>query len=78
MVLVEDFKTGLVNRTVAEQILAGGKGINVSTVLSNLNIENTALGFIAGFTGDVIVSMLDKLGVSTDFIKWKKEYQELM
>lgn len=69
MVLVEDFKTGLVNRTVAEQILAGGKGINVSTVLSNLNIENTALGFIAGFTGDVIVSMLDKLGVSTDFIK---------
>ena len=51
IVSVEDFKLGLTNRTSSELILPGGKGINVSTVLGNLGIENTALGFLAGFTG---------------------------
>lgn len=45
IVSVEDFKLGLTNRTSLELILPGGKGINVSTVLGNLGIENTALGF---------------------------------
>ena len=47
IVSVEDFKLGLTNRTSSELILPGGKGINVSTVLGNLGIENTALGFLA-------------------------------
>ena len=42
IVSVEDFKLGLTNRTSSELILPGGKGINVSTVLGNLGIENTA------------------------------------
>ena len=54
IVSVEDFKLGLTNRTSSELILPGGKGINVSTVLGNLGIENTALGFLAGFTGKEI------------------------
>ena len=49
---VENFRMGLTNRTSAERILPGGKGINVSLVLMNLGIRNTALGFTAGFTGD--------------------------
>ena len=51
IVSVEDFKLGLTNRTSSELMLPGGKGINVSTVLGNLGIESTALGFLAGFTG---------------------------
>ena len=45
IVSVEDFKLGLTNRTSSELMLPGGKGINVSTVLGNLGIESTALGF---------------------------------
>ena len=48
IISMKDFQLGKTNRTCAEQMLPGGKGINVSTVLHNLDIENTALGFTAG------------------------------
>lgn len=68
IVSVEDFKLGMTNRTNSEQMLPGGKGINVSTVLGNLGIENTALGFIAGFTGEEIARRVEAMGVKSDFI----------
>lgn len=69
IVTVENFKTGIVNRTAEEKLLPGGKGINVSAVLKNLGYPNTALGFIAGFTGREIQKMLLQMGVDTDFIE---------
>lgn len=60
---------GYVNRTSGEKILPGGKGINVSMVLKNLGFENQALGFTAGFTGEVLKSMLKAKGVESDFIE---------
>lgn len=66
---VENFKLGLTNRTDRELILPGGKGINVSTVLMNLGIHNTALGFAAGFTGEELIRRLDEMGVDSDFIR---------
>lgn len=69
IVSVEDFRLGLTNRTSSELILPGGKGTNVSTVLMNLGIESTALGFAAGFTGDEIVRRLEEMGVISDFIR---------
>ena len=68
IVSVDDFKIGLTNRTSSELLLPGGKGINVSTVLMNLGIESTALGFIAGFTGEEVVRRLYKMGVKNGFI----------
>ncbi len=68
VVNVPDFKLGKTNRTVEEHLFPGGKGINVSIVLNNLNIENTALGFLAGFTGKEIDGRLMKMGIKTDFI----------
>lgn len=65
---VEHFMTGKVNRTVGEKVFAGGKGINVSIVLSNLGHENTALGFIAGFTGDELCRLIEEKGVKADLI----------
>lgn len=65
---VDNFKTGIVNRTSGEKIFAGGKGINVSIVLKNLGFDSTALGFTAGFTGEQIQSMLKSQGIDTDFI----------
>ena len=68
---VENFKTGEINRTKTETILPGGKGLNVSIVLKNLGIENTALGFVAGFTGEELIKKLEAQGVKTDFVKVK-------
>ena len=48
---VPELKKDAVNRTKTEAIYYGGKGINVSIVLSRLGITNMALGFVAGFTG---------------------------
>lgn len=69
IVSVDDFKLGVTNRTSSELLLPGGKGINVSTVLMNLGIESTALGFTAGFTGDEIERRLENMGVQSEFIK---------
>ena len=68
IVSVDDFKLGLTNRTSSELILPGGKGTNVSTVLKNLGLESTALGFVAGFTGNEIVKRLNDIGIKSDFI----------
>lgn len=65
---VEDFRLGMTNRTCSEQMMAGGKGINVSIVLQNLGIENTALGFIAGFTGEEIRRQVAEMGIRAQFI----------
>ena len=54
IVSVSDFKLGLTNRTDSELLLPGGKGINVSMVLQNLGIANTAFGFTAGFVGEEV------------------------
>lgn len=68
IVSVDDFKLGLTSRTSSELILPGGKGTNVSTVLKNLGLESTALGFVAGFTGNEIVKRLNDMGIKSDFI----------
>ena len=60
---------GSINRNQAEDFQFGGKGINVSSVLNTLGHKNTALGFIAGFTGDGLEKGLQELGVDTRFIR---------
>lgn len=69
IVTVDDFVEGMVNRTSDEKLFAGGKGVNVSIVLKNLGLDNTALGFVAGFTGDKLTDMMNEKGISADFIK---------
>lgn len=66
---VDELKIGEVNRSAYEEVYFGGKGINVSTVLKNLEVESIALGFVAGFTGDAIEKGLREAGVSNDFIR---------
>lgn len=72
VVRMKEFHAGDINRTQQEEIQFGGKGINVSTVLSNLGVENIALGFLAGFTGQALEEGLRKSGIRTDFI-WLPE-----
>lgn len=68
VVSVEDFQLGRTNRTASEEIVPGGKGINVSTMLTHLGVESTALGFAAGFTGEEIIRGLKQTGVKAEFI----------
>ncbi len=68
---------GAVNRTEREKIMAGGKGINVSVALNNMGVENTALGFVSGFTGEEIENILNKMGCRTDFIYLDKGFSRI-
>ncbi len=72
IVRVNHFKAGVINRTYYENILPGGKGINVSIVLSNLGHDSVALGFMAGFTGEDIEDLMKGFGCGTDFIRVKE------
>lgn len=60
-----------INRSAREEIYYGGKGINVSVVLTRLGVENKALGFVAGFTGKQLEEMLAADNISCDFNKLK-------
>ena len=71
VVKVDNFKADALNRSCNEQVYAGGKGINVSIVLKNLGVDNTALGYIAGFTGDEILRQVKEHNVDCDFVKLK-------
>lgn len=72
VVQVDNLTLGEVNRTTKENIYPGGKGNNVSVILSNLGLESQALGFKAGFTGTQMETMLNDFGCATDFITLKE------
>lgn len=78
LVSVDQFKVGEVNRTTQEYILPGGKGINVSIVLKNLNVESVPLGFIAGFTGQEIKRRIENdFKIKTHFIDVNNGYSRI-
>ena len=69
IVRVDKLEIGEINRMYEESISAGGKGINASKILKNLDEESIALGYIAGFTGREVERLVNKEGISSDFIK---------
>ena len=72
VVEIDEFQTGAINRTSSEKVYPGGKGVNVSIALKNFGYDNTALGFIAGFTGAEIKRLLHGIGVRNNFINVEK------
>ncbi|MBE6778077.1 MAG: 1-phosphofructokinase [Ruminococcaceae bacterium] len=69
---VDDLRLGETNRSGKDLFRFGGKGINVSAVLSRLGVETTALGFVAGFTGDALCRAVCAAGIPADFIRLTK------
>jgi len=65
---IKDFNIGEINRSYEEKIVAGGKGINVSTILNRLGMDTIALGFLAGFIGKEIERKVKENQIETDFI----------
>ncbi len=77
IITVENFEMGKTNRTATEQMLPGGKGINVSIVLQNLGIETIALGFTAGFTGKEICRKVRDLGLGSELIQVEEGFSRI-
>lgn len=69
VIQVDKLVPGEINRTTHEAVYPGGKGNNVSVILSNLGHSSKALGFTAGFTGEVLENMLKEFGCDTAFIR---------
>lgn len=69
IVHLDKLDMGITNRTTSEEYYYGGKGINVSCVLAELDLDSTAFGFIAGFTGDAIEKGIRNDKIVTDFIR---------
>ena len=72
VVRLKGLTAGITNRTESEEYYFGGKGINVSCVLAELDIDSTALGFTAGFTGEAIEKGIRNYRITTDFIRLKE------
>lgn len=66
---INTFKEGSSNKTNNNRVNCGGKGINISIVLNNLGMDNIALGFLGGFTGEYIQAFLDDQNIKTNFTK---------
>jgi 1-phosphofructokinase len=77
VVHTDEIVVGDVNRVKSEKIYFGGKGINVSLVLSELGIKSKALGFVAGFTGDAIEKGVSEKGVETDFVRLENGFSRI-
>lgn len=60
---------GQVNRMKSVRLYAGGKGVNVTKLLCQLEEPVTALGFVGGFTGSFIEEDLRKRGVDCRFTR---------
>ena len=69
---VDQLELGETNRCSREELYFGGKGVNVSLVLKELGRESTALGFIAGFTGEALAQFLQEQGIRAEFIRLKE------
>ena len=74
---VDELRYDDINRTCGEELHYGGKGINVSVILSRLGVENIALGFKAGFTGEKLEQLLEEDGINTEFIPLKNGFTRI-
>ncbi|SCI40302.1 MULTISPECIES: 1-phosphofructokinase [unclassified Romboutsia] len=77
LIKLDSLNLGSVNRVEDEKVYAGGKGINVSNMLQQLDCQSTALGFVSGFTGDFIIKSLEEKGIENKFIKLKNGFTRI-
>lgn len=68
---------GFTNRSSSEELHCGGNGINVSTLLNNLNVPNIAMGIAGGFTGDYLLQRLQEKGIASNFVRLDRGYTRI-
>ena len=77
IVRLSSMRFNVTNRTDSEEFYYGGKGINVSMILSELDLDSVALGFVAGFTGEAIANGIRSERVTTDFIHLQEGFSRI-
>ena len=77
LMYVSELQSDDINRTEKEQLFYGGKGINVSVILTRLGVKNKALGFLAGFSGHQLEDMLNADSIENDFVYLKNGYTRI-
>ncbi len=77
LMYVSELQSSDINRTEKEQLFYGGKGINVSVILTRLGVKNKALGFLAGFSGHQLEDMLNADNIESDFVYLKSGYTRI-
>jgi 1-phosphofructokinase/tagatose 6-phosphate kinase len=70
---VPNFRLGRRHRTVEQQTLAGGKGVNVARTLKTLGAPVIATGLAGGPTGTRIVEQLTEESILNDFVRIREE-----
>lgn len=70
---LEHLQLDTVNRVEKVTKTAGGKGLNVTRVLHQLEVPVTATGVMGGFFGDFMLNQLDESGITHSFTKIKGE-----
>lgn len=65
---VDGMRCGKMNRSSLEKYWVGGKGINVSTILHELEFDSIILGFVGGFVGEEIKRKTTQQGLKADWI----------
>jgi len=76
-VLLPNFTSGKTNRAVKEAYSIGGKGLNVSEIMSRLSVRTVAVSFVAGFTGDLIQQKIDKEFIIPEFIRLNSGFSRI-
>lgn len=71
VIITQNLKPEVVNRTQSFELQPNGKGVNVSFILKKLGVENTATGIGGGFTLDYVCEGLKNKGIKTNFLKVK-------
>lgn len=70
---LHEFKLDGVNRVENVRKTAGGKGLNVARVITQMEEDVLATGVLGGTLGDYIVQELNKCDIPSDFLKIEKE-----
>ena len=68
---------GYTNRSSSEELYCGGNGINISTLLNELDVVNVAMGIVAGFTGEYLINELQDAGIASNFVKLDRGYTRI-
>ena len=66
---IDTLTVGQMNRSQDTYLLPGGKGINVSMVLKELEMPSIAILPVAGFTGEKLLKMMEEKGVEYEAIE---------
>ncbi len=71
-----ELNKGQINRGNTINYFPGGKGINVSVVLNELNVESTILSLVGGEFGNLLTKKLNQLGINKDLITIQGETRQ--